>query len=104
MKKSFLFYLLLFLIPCTSQAVVITFDDVTVAASDFISAGYQGLNWEGYDPQSSVVGASVPVSTDKNATVSCAYSLGSTLGFQISRLDGMHSMSWTFTLPSRAPG
>ena len=89
MKKPLLFCLCLLLLPCASQAVTITFDDITTASSGDIPGGYQGFIWEQYDPFADIVGGNVTVSTSNNATVSGAYSLGSTLGFQISRVDGM---------------
>ena len=89
MKKSLPFYLLLLLISCTSHAATINFDDITTGSSAAIPGGYQGYEWVGYDPFDGTVGGSVSVATGNNATVSGAYSLGSTLGFQISRSDGM---------------
>ncbi len=89
MKTPLPLYFLLFLIPCTSQAATINFDDITIGASAVIPSGYQGYEWEGYDPYTSTVGGSVSVSTGTNAIASGAYSLGTTVGFQIGRLDGM---------------
>ncbi len=89
MKKTQALCLLLFLVSCTSQAAIITFDDITLLSNATIPGGYQGYAWVGYDPFTNTVGSSVPVSTGNDAVVSGAYSLGSTLGFQMSRVDGM---------------
>ena len=89
MKKALPIYLLLLLISGTAPAATINFDDITTGQSAAIPAGYQGYEWIGYDPLIAAVGGSVFVADGNNATVSGAYSLGSTLGFQISRSDGM---------------
>ncbi|HYQ70747.1 MAG TPA: hypothetical protein VET88_02335 [Gammaproteobacteria bacterium] len=89
MKKFLAFYLLTLLVPATAQAVTITFDDVTTAQSATIPGGYQGYTWAGYDPVADTVSGTVSVATGNSATTSGVYSLGPTLGFQLSRVDGM---------------
>jgi len=82
--SQILYGFLLMLVTITTQASIITFDDITTASFDTIPAGYNGFDWVGYDPLNDTVGGNVHVSTGSNATVSGAYAVVST-GFQFSR-------------------